>query len=113
MIEKDISKVKDGISYILSVKVIMNCNSLANQHQIILYKNFDDIKKEFDKQRETCIEKNKDREGYTFKIMEDEEDFFNAMVTDKNNNRSYVASIELGILKEKTVYDLAIYNIGI
>lgn len=112
MIEKDISKVKDGISYILSVKIILDCNSLANQHQIILYKNFDDAKKEFDKQREECIEKNKDREGYTFKITEDEEDFFNANVTDENN-RNYYVVIELGILKEKTAYDLAIYNIGI
>ena len=112
MIEKDISKVKDGISYILSVRIILDCNSLGNQHQIILYKNFDDAKKEFDKQRETCIEKNKDREGYTFKITEDEEDFFNAKVTDENN-RNYYVVIELGILKEKTAYDLAIYNIGI
>lgn len=77
--EKDVSDTNGGeeIGFALRCQVTMvNTNIPADQDIMLVYKDHDKCREMFVAQKARAIEENYEREGYTFEVEENEEDYY-------------------------------------
>ena len=107
--EKDVSDTNGGeeIGFALRCQVTMvNTNIPADQDVMLVYKDHDKCREMFVAQKARAIEENYEREGYTFEVEENEEDYYVALLTNEESKKCYRISIEMGILRADGIYVL-------
>lgn len=107
--EKDVSNTNGGeeIGFALRCQVTMvNTNIPADQDVMLVYKDHDKCREMFVAQKARAIEENYEREGYTFEVEENEEDYYVALLTNEESKKCCRISIEMGILRDDGIYVL-------
>ena len=105
--EKNITKVDGGIGFALRCQVTMiNTNIPADQDVMIVFKDYNKCRQIFVMEKARAIEENINREDYTFKMEENEEDYYAALVTNEENKNCCRISIEMGALRDNGIYVL-------